>query len=68
MVMRIIFPPPDPAQARRRAKIHNERFKMQASALNALGIAFTGAAFIFPVIRDGNLAALMDWMTWFGYR
>lgn len=46
------------------AKVHNERVKMQAGALNALGVALVGAAFVFPVIRDDNPAALLEWRTW----
>ena len=37
---------------------------MRANALNAIGIAFVASAFIFPVIRDGDIAALLDWRTW----
>ena len=44
--------------------MHNERVKMRAGAFNAFGIALVGAAFVFPVIRDEDLAALLELRTW----
>ena len=54
----------DPGSVRLRARIFNERIKMFASALNALAIAFIGAAFVFPIIRDDDLSALLTLKTW----
>lgn len=53
-----------PEERKRRAKVHNERIKMRANAFNALGVALVAAAFVFPVIRDGNPSALLEWRTW----
>ena len=49
---------------RHEAKVGNEIRKMRATALNAIGIALAGAGFILPVVRDNNLAALLEWSTW----
>ena len=46
------------------AKVGNEIRKMRANALNAIGIALAGAGFILPVVRDNNLAALLEGSTW----
>ena len=46
------------------ARTHNERMKMKSGAANALGIALVGSAFVFPVIRDENPAALLELRTW----
>lgn len=60
--------PPDVPKAsskeRRNVAIHNERVKMRANALNALGIALVGSAFVFPVIRDDNPGALLELSAW----
>ena len=55
---------PDAVDTGLQARIHNERVKMQAGAANALGIALVGSAFVFPVIRDENPAALLELRTW----
>lgn len=54
----------DPRDAKHEAKIRNEQIKMRASALNTLGIALVGSAFVLPVIRDDNLGALLELKTW----
>ena len=61
---------PEDAPARRdnepasRAKIFNERLKTIAGAANAIAVALVGAAFVFPVIRDQNPSALLEFGTW----
>ena len=37
---------------------------MRAGALNTLGIASLGSAFVLPVIRDDNLGTLPELKTW----
>ena len=37
---------------------------MRAGSLNTLGIALVASAFVFPVIRDNNLGALLEARTW----
>ena len=54
----------DAGTAKLRARVFNERIKMFASALNALAVAFVGAAFVFPIIRDDDLTALLTLKTW----
>ena len=46
------------------ARKHNEKTKLRASLYNALAVALIGAAFIFPVIRDEDFAALLEIRTW----
>ena len=60
----VVPPTDDPGQRKHDAKVHNEKVKLQASAINALGIALVGSAFVFPVIRDQNPAALLSLETW----
>lgn len=59
-----IPPPDDPGQRKHDAKRFNEKLKLRAGALNALGIALVGSAFVFPVIRDQNPGALLEASTW----
>ena len=52
-------------QARKlRARIFDERLRMASGALNTVGVALFGAAFVFPVIRDENLSVLLEVDTW----
>ena len=48
----------------RAAKKHNEKVRLKASLYNALAVALIGAAFVFPIIRDENLLALLEARTW----
>ena len=56
--------PVDPGERKHKAKVHNERVKMRAGAMNAIGVALVAAAFVFPVIRDDDPSALLEWRTW----
>ena len=53
-----------PRKSKYAAKRYNEKVKLRANLLNALAVALIGAAFVFPVIRDANLVALLEPETW----